>query len=678
VRLPLWAVIPLALLKTACTGNSPSEGFSDVAPAVIEVPQVAERIGNAEFLKTVGPGVDACAALTTEIQAMAEWHIRKTFAAYRLPDVRARSDGDAFGVPLPFSGGASASATSSVPASVGSHYSSDWNRSKGFQALGEIKDDGQHLWILSDIADGFQLTQTSLVPASPMRRVAQITFPKKVVENNLPLRFRAEGLLQLPDQKNLVVLTQEYDDGPSNEIKPAGGASTSLTARAGLQTKLIVTQTVASNMTVARARTVPGHVVAAHHLRKNNSVLLVTRAPLYWPEKILWTVPLRPGIKQIEVNQEWLALFNQTLAENLNIVKATPLEGWLGQATPPSPSECAQFVATSTPNRPSLTRIAIFDANLNIQSEKVLLNESGLAYLSAESLYLTTVRGGDVTQVSSPIYYTDLHRVGLAEDGALSFDASGSFRGYLIGNSLDETQISGRRVLRLALGDYSDDGSSPSSIFGHLFTLVQQGSQLKVLAKSGKIANARGIGGLYISGDLGYVVPNQPGDPHLLFDLSDPENLTRKTELTSRPGSFSLYSISPTLWIIVESGFDVQTSLLRATLFDMTSPASPKELSKRVLPLTANAVQGATFFQTQNGQSPGTTWIGVPNGGNLKVLSVTGADGIQDRGSLSGVDCCMLQAIFIDDTVYGLSYEHVVAAKLDQPTMRLGSVVISP
>ncbi len=169
-------------------------------------------------------------------------------------------------------------------------------------------------------------------------------------------------------------------------------------------------------------------------------------------------------------------------------------------------------------------------------------------------------------------------------------------------------------------------------------------------------------------------------DPLFVFDLSDPTKLAMKGELKVPGFSTYLHPISDTL--IFSLGVDSGTwpRRVKASLFDVTNPASPIEVATQMMG-DRNSFSEAlwephalTFFTVPGSATSTSTWIGVPVGKELKLLSVTSADGLKARGAVPVQPDYARRSVFVDENVYAIGQTQMVAARWDTPASVLSTI----
>jgi hypothetical protein len=695
------SLLASSLVLGACGGGSPA-----IAPTSERLPP-PPAVSGTGTLKNIGTGVDACLAVNAEIKTMAEFQVRNAFATYQTPYYYGFGAPSPLGTPAVGSAGSTAATSPASTASTATDasFSTTNIQVAGVDEMDWVKNDGQSLWTFETRDGNLRLTQTSLLPANAMSKTAQIVWPQSIGTPTEPNWISAEGIFKLSDGSIAAVLgggSSYYaywtDVAPANasvsaSAVPSASAASSLVmpspgpgySSVPPYTELRIMQTQGSSFAAAQTYTVKGRLIASRRLAASDAIVLITEAPIVWPKGFLW-YPIVPAsiTTQAEMNRQWLPLLQSTLDANIKLINAATLEQWLGQDSPPSQAECAGFVKADALNRLALTRIATINPSKKIKTETVVLTEGSGVYANTDSLYLTTRRwesfDGNVWQSG----FTDLHRFSLSSEGVASYQASGKFAGWLLNRfAMDEIQQGGRPVLRVAASNRKVTSTTPNfstTPYSYLTSFEQQGSKLNVLGQSEPIALGETLQSARFAGEKAYIVTFRTVDPFFVFDLSDPAKLVLKGELKVPGFSTYLHPISDTL--IFGLGVDSGTwpRRVKASLFDVSNPAAPIEVATQVMG-DSNSYSEAlwephalTFYGVTGNNNVKTTWIGVPMGNELKLLSVATGDGLKARGAVPIQPDYARRSVFVGDHVYAIGQTKLVSARFDTPASVLGSI----
>jgi hypothetical protein len=205
-------------------------------------------------------------------------------------------------------------------------------------------------------------------------------------------------------------------------------------------------------------------------------------------------------------------------------------------------------------------------------------------YASAESLYVATTvwLPGDV--LSRPeadeiaqAYSTAIHRFAIDGDGVAEYRASGSIAGHLLDQfSMDEHD----GVLRVAVTEgppWGFDDRSESRVV----VLAESDGVLTEIGSVGGMGKGERIYSVRFIGDTAYVVTFRQVDPFYVVDLRDPANPRVAGELKIEGYSAYLHAIGEDLILGVGQDADSRGMTLgaKATVFDVSDPASPREVA---------------------------------------------------------------------------------------------------
>lgn len=682
------ALLFTCLGLAACGGGS-----SSTAPGPAPSP-----VGSSGVLKSVGAGSAACVSLRTEIKSMAEAQLRNSFSSYTTPYYYF-GDG-----PVPLVGSvASGTAAVAAPAPVADASFSTTNiQVTGVDEMDWVKNDGQSLWTFEARNSQLRLTQTALLPANAMTKTAQITWPQSIGSPTEPNWLSAEGIFRLSDGTIAAVLSggSSYyaywgDVVPASPVGSSVGASQASSSIAFYPgpgystvppyTELKILQAQGGSFDVQQSYTVKGRLIASRRLAASDALLLITEAPVVWPKGLLWYPAIPASIAtQAELTKQWPALLQTTLDANLKLIATATLEQWLGQDVPLTTAECAGYVKADAPNRLALTRIATISPSKKTKTETVLLTEGSGVYANTNSLYLTTRRWENFDGNPWQAGYTDLHRFSLSSEGVASYQATGKFTGWLLNRyAMDEIQQGGRAVLRVAASDRKVTSAAPtfsSQPYSYLTSFEQQADKLVTLGQSDPIAPGEFLQSARFVGDKAYIVTFRNVDPFFVFDLSDPTKLAMKGELKVPGFSTYLHPISETL--VFGLGVDSGTwpRRVKASLFDVSNPALPTEVATQIIG-DSNSFSEAlwephalTFYSVAGAGASKTTWIGIPVGNELKLLSIASAEGLKARGAVPVQPDYARRSVFVGENVYAIGQTQVVSARFDTPASILSSI----
>ena len=291
-------------------------------------------------------------------------------------------------------------------------------------------------------------------------------------------------------------------------------------------------------------------------------------------------------------------------------------------------------------------------------------------YASTDSLYLAAP--------TDNWYDTAIHRFDISDPLEPTYFGGGIVKGQLLSQwSLSEHN----GYLRVATTDVSQ-WPSVSSVtvlqpVGAMYTEHEgQDRPAQVLEQVGQVTDlgrTETIFAVRFAGDVGYVVTFRQTDPLYVLDLSDPTDPREVGELKIPGFSRYLHPLSGGLLLGIGRDADPRTGWergLQASLFDVSDPANPTQLS--VLPLGDDAFSPVETnhraFRYQNG----VAWVPVgPNDWSLREthdgaflgVRVT-AEGLSHESTLR-VQGAALRAIPIGERIHLLSNEEIRTYNLE-------------
>jgi uncharacterized secreted protein with C-terminal beta-propeller domain len=211
-----------------------------------------------------------------------------------------------------------------------------------------------------------------------------------------------------------------------------------------------------------------------------------------------------------------------------------------------------------------------------------VISQGETIYASTESLYVATnvwvpndVWGTPEARTLEENYSTALHKFDLTE-GSAEYRASGSVTGHLLNQfSLDEYD----GFLRVATTDGPPWGFDEESE-SFITVLQERDGELQQVGRVGEMGRGERIFSARFIGDTAYVVTFRQTDPFYVVDLSDPEAPTVAGELKIAGYSGYLHPVGEDriLGIGQDATDEGVTTGAKATMFDVSDPANPREL----------------------------------------------------------------------------------------------------
>lgn len=302
-------------------------------------------------------------------------------------------------------------------------------------------------------------------------------------------------------------------------------------------------------------------------------------------------------------------------------------------------------------------------------------------YASRDSLYLaaptnwwrdTAIHRFDISDPLEPTYFGGANVTGqLLSQWSLS-----EHNGYLRVATTDWSKwptVSRVTVLEaVAAESDEDDAGSPTGSLEQVGRVTGLGATESIFA-------------VRFAGDVGYVVTFRQVDPLYVLDLSDPTDPKQVGELKIPGFSRYLHPLSGGLLLGVGRDADPQTGWergLQATLFDVSDPANPTQIS--VLPLGDDAHSPVESDHRAFRYHNGTAWIPVgPNDYGLRQnhdgaflgVRVTG-EGLSHESTLR-VHGEARRMIPLGERIHLLSNEEIRTYDLDGYS-DLGSLSFAP
>jgi uncharacterized secreted protein with C-terminal beta-propeller domain len=246
-------------------------------------------------------------------------------------------------------------------------------------------------------------------------------------------------------------------------------------------------------------------------------------------------------------------------------------------------------------------------------------------YSSNDRFYVATTRWAGTDLVGETArrewadnYETDIHAFSIAPGEPTEYVASGSISGTLLNQfSLDEHD----GYLRAITTDGTPwDGSNRSET--QLVVMEEQRDELAQVGRVGGIGRGETLYSARLLDDVGFAVTFRQVDPFYVLDLTDPANPEIAGELKIPGFSTYLHPLRDdrVLGVGQDANENGGTLGLKLSLFDVSDPSDPREISKWIL---ANANSPVEFdpraFQIIGSTAivPVQTWSGEFSGAIL-------------------------------------------------------------
>ncbi len=233
--------------------------------------------------------------------------------------------------------------------------------------------------------------------------------------------------------------------------------------------------------------------------------------------------------------------------------------------------------------------------------------ERPTVYASRDSLYLaaphdywqdTAIHRFDISDPLEPTYFGGA----IVEGQLLSQWSLSEHDGYLRVASTNWNRwptVSSVTVLQAVEDESEDQGNNPTG-------------RLEEVGRVSDLGRTESIFAVRFAGDVGYIVTFRQVDPLYVLDLSDPTNPMEVGELKIPGFSRYLHPLGGGLLLGVGRDADPDTGWalgLQATLFDVSDPANPTQIS--VLPLGEDAFSPVEHDHRAFRYQDGIAWIPV-------------------------------------------------------------------
>ena len=231
----------------------------------------------------------------------------------------------------------------------------------------------------------------------------------------------------------------------------------------------------------------------------------------------------------------------------------------------------------------SLTTLDL-DGSLGAGNGTGVIAKGETVYASAASLYVATnvwipddaADDPDVIELAER-YETQVHKFDISGDGPAGYRASGSVEGHLLNQfSMDEFEGNLRiAVTEGAPWSFREDSESK------IVVLAESDGVLAEIGSVGDMGKGERIFSVRFIGEAAYVVTFRQVDPFYVVDLSDPRAPAVSGELKIPGYSAYLHPLGDGMILGVgqDADDDGRTLGAKATLFDVSDPSDPTEIS---------------------------------------------------------------------------------------------------
>jgi hypothetical protein len=209
-------------------------------------------------------------------------------------------------------------------------------------------------------------------------------------------------------------------------------------------------------------------------------------------------------------------------------------------------------------------------------------------YSSTDRFYVATTSWprfegvADGEEVWSDDVETDLHAFAIAAGEPTRYVASGSVAGTLL-NQFSMDEFDDRlRVITTDGSPWDGSGASETS----LVVLEEQGDRLVPIGSVGGLGKGEQLYSARLLDDIGFAVTFRQIDPFYVLDLRDPTNPRVTGELKIPGVSTYLHPVGErrVLGIGQDATEEGRTTGLKLSVFDVSDPAAPQEISVWTMP----------------------------------------------------------------------------------------------
>ncbi len=374
--------------------------------------------------------------------------------------------------------------------------------------------------------------------------------------------------------------SQFAEPGPIDDIAPADGAGPSA----------LILEVDLSNpaaLAITASMRIEGRYLSARSI--GDTVRLAVSSG---PNQLPWVLP------QSETGEERAAETNRA------IIDESTLDDWVPSyhLTSRSGSDAGPLLSCGRMHHPAefsgFDIISIVDLDLadglgrgfDPSAAVGVLAGGQTIYSSTDRFYVATTKwaGADLATDEArwrewtEDYETDLHAFAIEPGAPTDYVASGTVAGSLLNQfSLDEYD----GYLRVIATDGSpwDDNDLSET---RLVVMHEQGDRLVPVGEVGGLGRGEQLYSARLLDDIGFAVTFRQIDPFYVLDLRDPTNPRITGELKIPGVSTYLHPVSDdrVLGIGQDATEEGRTTGLKLSLFDVSDPADPREVSVWTLP----------------------------------------------------------------------------------------------
>lgn len=357
---------------------------------------------------------------------------------------------------------------------------------------------------------------------------------------------------------------------PRLAAEPAQPAQTAQ----GRIARVSLIDTASATLDVAWQGDIDGVLLSSR--RVGNSLHLVTRATLHLPATVVTADTL--GVDLAADVPTAIAQIDRQITANEAAVRAVNLKAWLaplGQASDPTPAECAGFSRVDAPTWPDFLRITTVDTTTGLTTHRTVLAGADAMHHARHAMILASPAWTTGASAS-----THLHRFALDDRNELQYDGSTRLDGRLLDPSAIDESDTG--IVRVAAREVATSGQG----WTYLASYEPAPAPLawRLHGRSDPIAPTTPITTVDFLANQALLATDDATDPLLVYDLSRASQPTR-LGVIELPGNPSWFSLIAPGWLlgVADAGIAPWQPQLEVTLFDVTDPALPRVHAKRLL-----------------------------------------------------------------------------------------------
>ena len=571
-----WRRMQKVVLGAGALGLSACGGGSNPNPHPEPQP-VQEKAGLLAF-----QGSGACQDLETYLEDTAVLQMRTQLEAMRdeVPSWGWWGGwGGRFGGPEGDLATAGAAAPSNSASKAPSAYTTTNTQVAGVDEADFVKNDGTRIFALS----GNKLYATKSWPA------AETALQGKLEIEGWPREMFLDGT------DKAVVFSSVWERYP---LQPSLGVRCS-SVSCGYYYSNSVKVTVVdvsdlSNLKVSQEYYLPGAYTSSRKV--GASVRMVMNDEFRFPPEMRWWPETTVNIWDDAHKAERVALFNDLIAKNEQLIRAQQLSDWLppararlasGQVVT-MPQSCDSFSRVNAPTRLGEVSVVTLDLkNPGSLDRTSILAESGEVYASTKNLYVGTKHWWWWPQPGQKDT-TYIHKFDISDPTAAKYVASGKVDGHIVDQfSMDENAAGYFRVASTITTRVPDE-KNPGNWWGttettnRISVLGETQGRLAVVGQSEDIAKGESIMSSRFLEDTGYVVTFRQVDPFFTFDLKDPSNPRKVGELKVPGFSSYIHPLDATHLLTIgtyipENNPSWQGRRIQLAIYDVGDLANPKQ-----------------------------------------------------------------------------------------------------